>query len=87
MRGLFLAWFVLIVGWTTARSDGPPLSDLGSRVGAAAVELEADDDMVIGGGILPGKVKGQEGKLRAVAVVVEEAAAREARSPSSRATC
>ncbi|MBX9583851.1 MAG: hypothetical protein K2P78_10950 [Gemmataceae bacterium] len=42
------------------------------RVGAAAVELEADDDMVIGGGIMPAKVQGQEGKLRAVAAVVEK---------------
>jgi neutral ceramidase len=41
------------------------------RAGAAAVELEADDDMVIGGSILPYKVKGQEGKLRAVATVIE----------------
>src|SRR5262245_16592429 len=32
------------------------------RVGAASAELEADDDMVIGGSILPYKVKGQEGK-------------------------
>ena len=42
------------------------------RVGAAAAELEADDDMVIGGSILPYKVKGQEGKLRAVATVIEK---------------
>ena len=42
------------------------------RVGAAAVELEADDGMVIGGGILPGKAAGQEGKLRATAVVIEK---------------
>jgi neutral ceramidase len=42
------------------------------RVGAAAVELEADDSMVIAGGILPYTVKGQEGKLRATAVVVEK---------------
>jgi hypothetical protein len=42
------------------------------RVGAAAVELVADDNMVIGGGILPGRAKGQEGKLRAVAVVIEK---------------
>ena len=42
------------------------------RVGAAAVELEADDSMVIAGGILPYTIKGQEGKLRAVAVVVEK---------------
>lgn len=44
----------------------------GLRVGAAAVELEADDSMVIAGSILPGKAKGQEGKLRAVAVVLEK---------------
>jgi hypothetical protein len=42
------------------------------RVGAAAVELEADDDMVIGGGILPYKVRGQDGLLRAVATVIEK---------------
>ena len=42
------------------------------RVGAADAEFEADDGMVIGGGILPGKAAGQEGKLRAVAVVVEK---------------
>jgi hypothetical protein len=41
------------------------------RAGAAAAELVADDSLVIGGGIGPGKAKGQEGKLRACAVVVE----------------
>jgi hypothetical protein len=42
------------------------------RVGAAAVEIQADDNLVIGGGIGPGKAVGQEGQLRAVAVVVEK---------------
>src|SRR5262245_5573073 len=42
------------------------------RAGAAAADLEADDAMVIGGGIGPNFVKGQEGKLRAVAVVLEK---------------
>jgi hypothetical protein len=42
------------------------------RVGAAAAELQADDSMAIGGGIGPGKVQGQEGKLRAVAVVLDK---------------
>ncbi|MBN2291935.1 MAG: hypothetical protein JXM70_05885, partial [Pirellulales bacterium] len=42
------------------------------RVGAAAAELAADDSMVIAGGILARHVKGQEGKLRAVAVVLEK---------------
>jgi hypothetical protein len=44
----------------------------GVRVGAAAAELEADDSMAIGGSILAGKATGQEGKLRAVAVVLEK---------------
>jgi hypothetical protein len=42
------------------------------HVGAAAVELEADDSMVIAGGITPGKATGQEGRLRSVAVVLEK---------------
>src|SRR5262245_24275638 len=37
------------------------------HVGAAAVDLEADDSMIIAGGITPGKANGQEGRLRAVA--------------------
>lgn len=41
-------------------------------VGAAAENIRADDSMVIGGGIGPGKATGQEGELRAVAVVVEK---------------
>ncbi len=42
------------------------------RVGAAAAIVVADDSMVIGGGIGPGKASGQEGELRTVAVVVEK---------------
>src|SRR3954470_9305617 len=42
------------------------------KVGAVAVELVADDAMVIGGGIGPHKVVGQEGQLRASAVVIED---------------
>jgi hypothetical protein len=42
------------------------------RAGAAAVALAADDFMVIGGGISPGKAHGQEGELRAAALVVED---------------
>src|SRR4051794_21041064 len=41
------------------------------RAGAAAVRLEATDDMVIGGSIGPVFVHGQEGELRASAVIVE----------------
>lgn len=42
------------------------------RCGAAGVAVEADDAMVIGGGIGPGKASGQEGELRSVAVVLEK---------------
>src|SRR6516165_7395985 len=41
------------------------------KAGAAAEVLVADDSMVIGGGIGPGKAKGQEGELRASAVVIQ----------------
>ena len=44
----------------------------GLRAGAAAETLSADDAMVIGGGIGPGKARGQEGELRASAVVIED---------------
>mgnify|MGYP005849446817 CR=1 FL=1 len=43
------------------------------RVGTAAVELQADDGMVIAGGIEPRFARGQEGRLRATALVVEGA--------------
>ena len=44
----------------------------GLHVGAAAVPFQADDSMVIGGSILGGHLKGQEGELRAVAVVLQQ---------------
>jgi neutral ceramidase len=43
------------------------------KAGAAAEILSADDAMVIGGGIGPGKARGQEGELRASALVIEDA--------------
>ncbi len=46
------------------------------RVGTAAVTLEADDSMVIAGGITAGKSSGQEGQLRCVALVLEKAPTR-----------
>ena len=49
-------------------AESPPF-----RVGAGVVALEADDEMVIAGGIGPRWVKGQEGELRATAVVLEDA--------------
>lgn len=47
----------------------------GVRVGTADVELVADPNMIIGGGITGGTVPDQEGKLRVIAVVVEKPAA------------
>ena len=44
----------------------------GVRVGAAAVEYEAHDSMIIAGGIHEAFVQGAEGKLRASAVVFEK---------------
>lgn len=52
---------------------GPATSAQELKVGAASAEFEADDSMVIGGSILPGKARGQEGTLRASALVVEDA--------------
>jgi neutral ceramidase len=43
------------------------------KAGAAAEVLTADDAMVIGGGIGPGKAHGQEGELRTSAIVVGDA--------------
>lgn len=58
---------VVLVAWSFV-----PAARAGDvRVGTAAVNIEADDSMVIGGGIGPGKAQGQEGELRAVAVVVQ----------------
>ena len=42
------------------------------NVGAAAVNLVADDSMEMGGSILPYFAVGQEGELRVVAVVIEQ---------------
>lgn len=68
---------LILVGLVTAlRLDAEEVFCLGSadglQVGAAAVNLQADDTMVIGGSILPGKAKGQEGELRVVAVILEK---------------
>lgn len=40
------------------------------KVGAASVAMQAEDSMVIGGGIGPGLVNGQEGLLQATAIVI-----------------
>jgi len=73
MRFALLLPFVLASSTLAPAADQPPKPATAAvRVGASAVELEADDDMVIGGGIMPGLVKGQDGILRAVAAVIEK---------------
>src|SRR5262249_22764654 len=57
----------LASGIAQARAEGE------LRAGAAAEILLADDSMVIGGGVGPGETAGQEGQLRACALVVEDA--------------
>lgn len=65
----WLAVFAVIL--TTVTAHGAHAARQEITVGATAVDLAADDSMVIGGSIGPGKVQGQEGRLRAVAVVVK----------------
>src|SRR5262245_34415733 len=66
-------WLGLVGAAFAACAAGPARgADSDVLAGAAAVPLEADDTMVIGGGIGPGKAAGQEGELRAVAVVLEK---------------
>ena len=58
--------------WAAGQSALPLLAAEAPKlaVGAAAVELHSTDDLVIAGGIGPGKATGQDGMLRVVATVV-----------------
>ena len=72
---------LLLVGAVSALLDLPRASlqaQLAAevRVGIAASEFVADDSMVIAGGIGPAKASGEEGKLRAVATVLEKSGAK-----------
>jgi len=59
-----IAFLVLALGSSASAGE--------LKAGAAAAKLEADDSLVIGGGIGPHKVQGQEGELRASAIVVQD---------------
>ncbi len=73
MTPAFRVVLVLMLALAMASGAQVRTQDTGGlHVGTAAVELEADDSMVIAGSIQPGKARGQEGKLRAVAVVLEK---------------
>lgn len=58
--------------WAEEKPPRVALEENHFRVGAAAVELQADDHMPIAGGIHAWYAKGQEGKLRAVAVLLHK---------------
>jgi putative membrane-bound dehydrogenase-like protein len=68
------AWLILLI---VAVSDSACKAEHGTdqgfpwRVGSASVEMDAEDSMVIGGGIGPGYVQGQEGKLQATATFIQ----------------
>ncbi|QDV32579.1 hypothetical protein [Tautonia plasticadhaerens] len=62
-----------------ASLSGRPAVSGELEVGAASAIFEATDDMVIGGSIGPGRAHGQEGDLRASAVVI--------RGPDGRKAC
>ena len=65
------AFAILLLG-LAACAGAPPSTAPSLRVGAAAAEIEGEDSMIVAGGIHPRRSRGQEGKLRAVAVVVEK---------------
>ena len=70
--GFVLAFAAILPGAEKPKVKDESPAPTGLHVGAAAAELEADDSMIVAGGITPGKATGQEGKLRAVAVVLEK---------------
>ena len=74
MRTTFLnrAWWLRLLILSLLASPQLLLAGDGVRVGAAAVNLKANDHMEVAGGIHPGSARGQEGVLRAIAVVLEK---------------
>ena len=62
----------LFVAGALALASNPTSGASDLKAGAAAEVLVADDSMVIGGGIGPAKAAGQEGELRASALVLED---------------
>lgn len=66
------AWFGSL-GFVVSLALCLPANAQSLRAGAGVARFEADDSLVIGGGILAGKAVGQEGELRASACVIEAA--------------
>ena len=67
MWRLTLSLVVAVWPWIPPSADAADL-----KVGAGAAEMQGEDSMVTAGGIGPGHLPGQEGKLRAVAIVLEK---------------
>jgi hypothetical protein len=63
-------WWAASLVWLAMSPLGVWSADL--KAGAAKALLVADDSMVIGGSIGPSKAQGQEGELRASAVVIQD---------------
>ncbi|MEW6306787.1 MAG: hypothetical protein AB1705_25255, partial [Verrucomicrobiota bacterium] len=72
MNAAFTSLRVIALACSLCALTAVNLPAAGLRVGAAAAAFQATDDMVIGGSIGPGKLRGQEGELRAVAVVLQK---------------
>ena len=69
--GLLTASFPAVAPAVTKEPPGPPTEKPDVlRAGAVSVPFSCDDDMVIAGGIGPGKCVGQEGRLGASATVL-----------------
>src|ERR1041385_3934394 len=68
---LAAAPYALTLAATPLRAAEPGPKSTGLKVGAAAVELHATDDLVIAGGIGPGHAVGQDGMLRVIANVIQ----------------
>jgi hypothetical protein len=61
----------LLAAWLISTLTVPMTLAQQLKAGAAAAQFEANDSLVIGGGILAAKAAGQEGELRASAVVIQ----------------
>ena len=70
---IVLIGFVLMPACSVKSANTPEVYMKGMKVAASAADIAGDDSMAIAGGIHPGFVKGQEGKIRASAVVIEVA--------------
>ena len=67
----FSAAALLLLTFRTPAVQAETACNYNLKVGSAAFSIDADDSMVLSGGIGPRYAEGQEGELRAVAVVIQ----------------